>query len=630
MAAYSSLAEALQTTDPEPLLRNNTDSWCYFNYSEFCTLADSMAADNPEMADKLISIGDAWLEFRQSHESHGETQHPSDLSLWKSVGRMKFLGYLPWASALSKDPKYLDFAIEQFNIFYEEAGDWNKREEALKRDLYKGPETGRLLEFLSLFYVMLEKEKADCELLEKLVFVILQYTDLLISVPRMELYSNVTVFNMVGSIHAISAIPFWEKGQSELHRTADTFFNSFKLQFRSDGFQVEQSTNYGRAVLRSAGKCFQLLKRAGISVPADVYDLYKKAGLALYQIQDGNGAYLDFGDAGISKKGPEWGAAWWNIGLADEDKYCLADADHFSWCILGLSGRHTNNESKNVLTLQNTVLKETGYAVMRPKDNTSKTVLAFDCGPHGHYHGHYDLLSLILRSNGKAFIPDPGCHKYDHSPERMASVSACFHSTMCIDLQNYRSWEDDEVPLGGISLWKEADTCLQATAWHDGYAHLTGGPRLVRQIWYNLDMTWLILDRFICLKEERRNRQFACISVFNLPDNENYKLSSDLSSLQTTFKDSENMQISIHRPDLVRHVALLPGMRNFNDKRLAETTRLTLTTNAYSCCHMTAISLFKNNAPEITIETNEFDPEKDVEVSLLLDGKECNIVFESL
>jgi uncharacterized heparinase superfamily protein len=121
---------------------------------------------------------------------------------------------------------------------------------------------------------------------------------------------------------------------------------------------------------------------------------------------------------------------------------------------------------------------ETGFAVWRG----TKWALFFDVGPIGpDYqpgHGHADNLTLECSYAGERLFVDPGTHSYDRDERRKYDRSTAAHNTVCVDATD--SSEVWHIFRAGrrarpmdVQVHVDA-TQFDATAAHDGYAHLGG------------------------------------------------------------------------------------------------------------------------------------------------------------
>lgn len=621
------LEEALGTSHPIRLIRKDTKGWCYFNHKTFLSHSNYIKSNCPNLKKELIAIGESWMHHIHTHESSGISKLDVKKALWKSVPRQKYMAYLPWATAMSGDEKYLRKAIKEFDDFYDHAGDWFIIPTIERKKRMHGPCIGRLLEFLTIFYSIVDKEKINENFLSRLSFFLIQHSEIIFYRQKRMYESNVTFFNLLAVLHVSFALPFWKNGKKMRKDILKDLYHCMEVQFRADGGHLEQSVNYARAMLRSCAKLFYLCRYNKVPVPKRILRRYQLGGEALFQFYDGVRYFVDVGDS-HKNLSLDWVLPWLNIGLPEDLKVDLKYPNHFSWVILGMFDQHKPvKKTARRLKLKTTLLKQSGYAFIRSKGNEEQKLMLVDTGPHGHYHGHYDLLSIVLHVNGEALLPDPGIYAFDSSPQRQAILSTNMHSTINLDGQNHNTYEDDEIHLAKVSYWNQKKDFLQISTFHDGYAHYTGKPRITRQIWYDYKNTWFILDRIICRSRKRRARHFAFISNFNLPTENDYYLETDLSSLVTNIDHTHNIKISIFQPENLDHIHTLPSIRNGKNGP-ASCHRLQLVTNTYSSYHLTCIQVFKNSEPSVFWENSCISTTGTAKFEAIVDGKKVKISFD--
>ena len=82
------------------------------------------------------------------------------------------------------------------------------------------------------------------------------------------------------------------------------------------------------------------------------------------------------------------------------------------------------------------VCRASGLAVLRSpsvKNEPPRTTLAFDFGPHGGWHGHFDKLSYELWQDGQAASDDPGCAAYSTPLHFAYFRQTLAHNTVGVD-----------------------------------------------------------------------------------------------------------------------------------------------------------------------------------------------------
>ena len=123
---------------------------------------------------------------------------------------------------------------------------------------------------------------------------------------------------------------------------------------------------------------------------------------------------------------------------------------------------------------------DAGYFGLRDGDQ----LLLIDCGAlapdHLPAHGHGDALSFEWSLGGQRALIDPGVYEYNAGPLRAQSRSTRLHNTVTLDdLDQSEFWKAFRVGRRARIMERTvrlAPGHLQATAAHDGYRRLPGGP----------------------------------------------------------------------------------------------------------------------------------------------------------
>ncbi len=115
--------------------------------------------------------------------------------------------------------------------------------------------------------------------------------------------------------------------------------------------------------------------------------------------------------------------------------------------------------------------------------------LFFDVGPigpdHQPGHGHADTLTIEASFADRRLFVDPGTYAYDDDERRRYDRGTGSHNTVCVDgHDSSETWRIFRVgrrarPLD-VDVRIRADG-VRASATHDGYDHLPGGPRHRRE-----------------------------------------------------------------------------------------------------------------------------------------------------
>ena len=87
----------------------------------------------------------------------------------------------------------------------------------------------------------------------------------------------------------------------------------------------------------------------------------------------------------------------------------------------------------DLLSLDSMVLEDAGFVVMRAGPQDMIHYLAFDYGPHGGWHGHYDKLGFVSFARGAMMGVDPGTQSYAVASHTTWDKVTVAHNTVVID-----------------------------------------------------------------------------------------------------------------------------------------------------------------------------------------------------
>lgn len=149
------------------------------------------------------------------------------------------------------------------------------------------------------------------------------------------------------------------------------------------------------------------------------------------------------------------------------------------------------------------VFPSAGYAIQRSGWGSLDSQLVFDIGGLGILtggHSHADALSIVLFSQGRQLLVDPGTCVYNCAPEwRSYFRSTRAHNTITIDGR-------DQAETGTTFRWKtrmstrtQHDTSFPKEyleAEHDGYQRLPHGVTHRRRLLHIPNEYWIIVDDF--------------------------------------------------------------------------------------------------------------------------------------
>ena len=261
-------------------------------------------------------------------------------------------------------------------------------------------------------------------------------------------------------------------------------------QILSDGGHIERSVMYHAIAVED---CLDSLNLISTSAPALTFDevelLRSKACKALdflHSIRRPDGCMPLFNDAAFGVA-PSFGA------LA---KYASR--------LISYEPPPEVPEGLRVLQYESS-----GYFVIQ---NGKRDMLIIDCGDLGPSyqlgHGHCDILSYELFSDGRPLIVDSGVYDYDNSDMRRYVRSTRAHNTAMIDgCEQSEIWHVFRVARlarPGKATVRKVD---ESNAWfwgsHNGFARLPGAPVHGRRIEYQVQEGWTIVDSFRGVGEHR-------------------------------------------------------------------------------------------------------------------------------
>jgi uncharacterized heparinase superfamily protein len=149
-----------------------------------------------------------------------------------------------------------------------------------------------------------------------------------------------------------------------------------------------------------------------------------------------------------------------------------------------------------------------GYFVIRNDGD----MLVVDCGELGPSyqpgHAHCDTLSFELTSDGRPLIVDSGVYDYEDSEMRRYVRSTRAHNTAMIDgCEQSELWGIFRVarrarPMDA-KIEKIGESKARFSGSHDGFARLPGRPVHARDIEYEAEGVWTVVDHFTGAGEHR-------------------------------------------------------------------------------------------------------------------------------
>jgi len=291
---------------------------------------------------------------------------------------------------------------------------------------------------------------------------------------------NHGVFEAMGVLNA--AIYFPELPEAEIWRN-DSFaclVQRAQSEVRPDGTHNEQSPGYHNAMLDCNVDLMALAEIANLELPPEVVALTSKMldfALAFTRPDLRQATWSDSTDLPMRESLLKWAAK-----LRRTDALYLA----------------TNGLEGTVPAFRDKLFPDGGYVMMRSswEDGPDAFWMMFDYGALGGWHGHYDLLSLVLHAHGRPLLVDPGCHKYDEH-WRPLLRQTMMHNTLCLDRTNYlESPWDPHTPSRGRLIAIDLESPVRFVhASHDAYSTPFDPVTVERKVWMFPEGFWIVADR---------------------------------------------------------------------------------------------------------------------------------------
>jgi heparinase II/III-like protein len=283
-----------------------------------------------------------------------------------------------------------------------------------------------------------------------------------------------------------------------------------RRQVRPDGFHFEQSTYYHVYALDFFLHAAVLATTNDLPLPAEFERTLEKMLEALLLISRG-GLPPSFGDDdGGRVFDPArnrveclldplaTGAVLFNRG---DFKFAAGGLREETLWLLGEAGVAEWDKMDEVRPRQDSVaLPDSGIYLM-PSGGPGPQ-LVVDAGPIGALaggHGHADMLSLCVMSNGRGLLIDPGTFEYvGPGPERNVLRGTGAHNTLRVDgagqadLRGPFSWQ--QLPVPKAEQWIQGETFDLFVGSHDGYSRLASPVVHRRWVFSLKGHFWLVRD----------------------------------------------------------------------------------------------------------------------------------------
>jgi len=264
--------------------------------------------------------------------------------------------------------------------------------------------------------------------------------------------------NIQSWINGAQAAVGFELGEKALIDEAIDGPLGFRYQMKNyvhEGFWIEGAWGYQFYAMRPLTATAEMAKRHGIDLwkeePALASMFHSPLGVML---PDGKlPAFNDSEEVRLYGNAPLYELAYENT----HDPALLAVLDNAPRTNKEalLFGVATLPEATKSL-LKSAVFPESGYAMLRAKNNDLSIILKF--GPHGGGHGHYDKLGEIVYAEGRTQAVDPGTQLYGMALHKEWDQMSVAHNTITAD-----ELRQDQA-TGKLIAWQEEDGYVAVTA----------------------------------------------------------------------------------------------------------------------------------------------------------------------
>ncbi len=246
---------------------------------------------------------------------------------------------------------------------------------------------------------------------------------------------------------------------------------SVRHAYYVDGLQFEQSPHYGVACLQIYGQPFLLARRNGHAWSKGYGDLLRIAFAAYDRLATPGGTCPALGDSD-----PDPVAPFLSLGRAlFPDLAFTRDVPPTAagvWYGVPAGPAPAVAEPPRVH-----LYAHAGLALVKHGGN----YLTFDCGPHGGWHGHQDLLHVHYWLRGRMLLADGGRWLYaDNDPLRRWAMSPAAHNTVAVDGRPMAQLEYPDHPALERIRLAERDELVFMVAGHHAF-DAPGRPALCRR-----------------------------------------------------------------------------------------------------------------------------------------------------
>ena len=292
-----------------------------------------------------------------------------------------------------------------------------------------------------------------------------------------------------------------------------------RLQVRSDGGHVENSTSYHVAVWHDLLSTIYLCQACGVAVPDDVYQSVQKMGTFAWALMLPNGRLPLLNDS------------------IEDEPLPLDQIVALAKLVLDHTEYKTNFTEKRV----SQVFPETGIVVFHLAQQTYLLFDAGEIGPkHCPGHGHADTLSIELWAYGQPLIVDPGTYQYPAGEWRDYFRSTAVHSTATVDNLDQSEFAGPfrvgYMANGQLKSYSLKSGEFNATGFHDGYSRLADSVIHQRKVIIQSAQEFVLIDTFQGQKQHHISLNFHLATEG--------AVLSNMTSVEITYPNNIQLQIS--------------------------------------------------------------------------------------
>ena len=421
--------------------------------------------------------------------------NPFNYRLWNfNLNYFDFLEILYNAYKMTEDIKYLDKGIELILSWIEK----NEKYDVNTWDPYVVSK--RLFNFINFIADINAKYKIDkLDKINNSIYIQSKYLS-----KNIEYYldANHVIMDGKGLVFAgvyLNEFNLLEKGISILVK-------EYTRQVLCDGGHYERSPSYQVEVLSHYVECYILLSKNELSKKGEnLIKLIDKMSEYLNRIIMPNGNIPLLNDSSLDYPFKADDLLQVCSAILDKKLFYSENLSDYALSILDNQDIDKLIELKeDENNVENIMLKESGYYIIRDLINEEKVYILFDCGDGGpDYnlgHTHADSLNLILTIGDSEFLIDSGTYTYKIGNDRNYYRSTLAHNTITIDNKNSSDvWSGFMVSKRAKSFVKkyiENENYIYICAYHDGYSKVLGKDKVthIREVIYIKGKGLFIVD----------------------------------------------------------------------------------------------------------------------------------------